>query len=103
MRLLHDLRRIVCPLHQLRPLSVAEAAKALRCRRKEVEALIREGNLPFIKRRGRRYILPADIHKRLKEESQCETSSDGHVMRHASKYPQSEIGDIDPYLCEFFD
>ena len=103
MDVLHDLRRSVCQIEQVRPLSIAEAAKALRCRRKEVEHLINDGILPFIKRHGRRYILPSDIHRRLKEEAEFENSDHKHRKNHISKQIHPEIQDIDPSLREFFD
>lgn len=100
---LHDLRRSVCPLEQIRPLSIAEAAKALRCRRQEVEYLIHKGSLPFIKRHGRRYILPDDIHRRLKDETECENPQDRQTRHHLSKNISPKINDIDPHLREFFE
>ena len=100
---LHDLRRSVCPIEQIRPLSIAEAARALRCRRKEVEHLIEGGILPFIKRHGRRYILPVDIHRRLKEEAEFEESEAKHRKKYTSKKIRPEIQNIDPSLREFFD
>ena len=104
MDVLQDLRRSICPIEQIRPLSIAEAAKALRCRRKEVEQLINDGILPFIKRHGRRYILPVDIHRRLKEEAGFENSDHNkHRKNRISKRIHSKIQDIDPILREFFD
>jgi len=103
MDVLQDLRRSVCPIEQIRPLSIAEAAKALRCRRKEVEHLIDDGILPFIKRHGRRYILPVDIHRRLKEEAEFENPDHKRRKNHISKRIRPEIQDIDPSLREFFD
>ena len=103
MNVLQDLRRSVCPIEQVRPLSIAEAAKALRCRRKEVERLINDGILPFIKRHGRRYILPVDIHRRLKEEAEFENPDHKRRKNHLSKRIRPEIQDIDPSLREFFD
>ena len=100
---LHDLRRSVCPIEQIRPLSIAEAARALRCRRKEVEHLIEGGILPFIKRHGRRYILPVDIHRRLKEEVEFENPDHERRKNHISERKHPEIQDIDPSLREFFD
>lgn len=100
---LHDLRRSVCPIEQIRPLSIAETAKALRCRRKEVEFLIDGGLLPFIKRHGRRYILPVDIHRRLREETEYEKSDLQYRKRHSTKPSRPEMQDIDPSLQEFFD
>ena len=103
MDALQDLRRSVCPTEQIRPLNIAEAAKALRCRRKEVEHLIDTGILPFIKRHGRRYILPADIHRRLREETECENLDHRHRNNHTRRRLHSETQDIDPSLREFFD
>ena len=100
---IHDLRRSVCPIEQIRPLSIADAARALRCRRKEVEHLIEGGILPFIKRHGRRYILPVDIHRRLKEEAEFEESEAKHRKKYTSKKIRPEIQNIDPSLREFFD
>ena len=100
---LQDLRRYVCPIEQIRPLSIAEAAKALRCRRKEVEHLIDRGILPFIKRHERRYILPADIHRRLREETELERADLNHRKEHTSKQLRPQTQDIDPSLREFFD
>ena len=65
---LRDLRNAVDPTSPIRPLSIAEAAKALRCRRSEVESLIENGVMPCINRNGRRYILPSDISARLRKE-----------------------------------
>jgi len=100
---LHDLRRSVCPIEQIRPLSIAEAARALRCRRKEVEHLIDEGVLPFVKRHGRRYILPADLHRRLKEEAGFEKAEHKSRKKHISKQIRPDLQGIDPSLREFFD
>ena len=100
---LQDLRRSACPIEQIRPLSIAEAGKALRCRRKEVEHLINDGIIPFIKRHGRRYILPVDIHRRLKEEVEFENPDHKRRKNHISERKHPEIQDIDPSLREFFD
>lgn len=97
-----DVRRFINPVEQLRPLTVAEAAKALRCRRTEVERLIDDGKLPVIKRHGRRYLLPADVHRRLREESENDVPNNGRkTHRRCSSRPDSDT--VDPRLPEFFD
>ena len=87
MDVLQDLRRSICPIEQIRPLSIAEAAKALRCRRKEVEYLIDDGILLFIKQHGCRYILPVDIHRRLKQEGDLRiTTTSVEIITSQSEY-----------------
>ena len=99
IEVLRGLRNIVDPAGPLRPLSIAEAAKALRCRRSEVESLIENGTMPCINRNGRRYILPSDISARLRKESvRKPTNRRRTIMRSLI-----DTEDIDPALREFFD
>jgi len=100
---LQGLRRAMNPIHQLRPLSIAEAAKALRCRREEVDSLIQRGILPVIRRHGRRYILPADINRRLREEAEFEEKRKKSSTRRLSIFETNEGINIDPALKEFFE
>ena len=103
MKVLQDLRRSGCPIEQIRPLSISEAAKALRCRRKEVERLIRDGVLPYVERHSRRYVLPADIHRRLREETERQMYDHNHRNNRPSRSVRPKMEDIDPSLKEFFD
>jgi hypothetical protein len=96
---LRDLRNAVDPVGPIRPLSIAEAAKALRCRRGDVECLIENGTIPCIDRNGRRYILPSDIGALLRKESVRKSPT---RRRRATKN-QVDTGDIYPALREFFD
>ncbi len=96
---LRDLRNVVDPTGPIRPLSIAEAARAMRCRRSEVERFIENGAMPCINRNGRRYILPSDISAWLRKES-VRNPSDG--SRRVTKTP-IDTEDIDPALREFFD
>lgn len=95
---IRDLRGAIDPIEPMRPLSIDEAARVLRCRRAEVEKLIADGSMPHIKRNGRRYILPSDISQRLRNES----------TRQAPRKPRRtarvrlDLEDIDPALREFF-
>lgn len=100
--ILQGLRGAMNPIHQIRPLSIAEAAKALRCRRKEVDLLIQRGILPVIKRHGRRYILPADINRRLREEVEFEQSKK-RPRTHRLLISETDDKSIDPALKEFFE
>lgn len=100
---LDGLRRAMNPIHQIRPLSIAEAAKALRCRRQEVELLIQRGILPFIKRHGRRYILPADLNRRLREEVEFGKKEKRSKPHHLSASKTIDKEGIDPALIEFFE
>lgn len=96
---IRDLRSTVDPVEPMRPLSIAEAAKTLRCRRSEVEKLIANGAMPYIKRNGRRYILPSDIAQWLRNESERQLPPKGRRRpRHRLK-PE----DVDPALREFFE
>ena len=97
------LRQAVGPIGHLRPLSLDEAAKALRCRRSDVEALIYNGVLPVIKRNGRRYLLPGDIQKRLREEIEYERANRDKKHGHKPKHSLVNPKDIDPALKEFFE
>lgn len=96
---LRELRHAVDPSGPMRPLSIAEAAKAMRCRRSEVENLLETGALPFIDRKGRRYLLPSDISQWLRRE----TVRNLPKTRRNTKGFQTEDEDIDPALREFFD
>ena len=100
LEVLQDLRKFVSTAGQIRPLSIAEAAKALRCRREEIENLINRGILPVIKRNGSRYVLPADILQRLRNETEIEVKRTKTQKR---KHTHPPKGDIDPCLQEFFD
>ncbi len=96
---IQDLRSARNPAEAMRPLSIDEAAKTLRCRRSEVEKLIANGAMPYIKRNGRRYILPSDIAQWLKNESERQLPPKGRRRpRHRLK-PE----DVDPALREFFE
>ena len=100
---LHGLRRMMNPIHQIRPLNIAEAAKALRCRREEVELLIERGILPVIKRHGCRYLLPADLNRRLREEAEFEEKRKKSSTRRLSISETNDGINIDPALKEFFE
>ncbi len=99
IEVLRDLRSVVDPTGPIRPLSIAEAAKALRCRRSEVESLIENGAMPCINRNGRRYILPSDISARLRKESVRKPTN----RRQTITRTRIDDEDIDPALREFFD
>ena len=96
IEVLRDLRSVVDPTGPIRPLSIAEAAKALRCRRSEVKSLIENGAMPCINRNGHRYILPSDISAWLRKESVRKSSN---RRRRATKN-QIDTEDIDPSLEE---
>jgi excisionase family DNA binding protein len=100
---LYSLRQSVGPVGHIRPLSIDEAAKALRCRRSEIETLISKGILPVIKRNGRRYLLPGDLQKRLREELEFENTIIGQNQMRKQKRPFAKPKDIDPALKKFFD
>jgi excisionase family DNA binding protein len=96
---IQDLRSVRNPAEAMRPLSIAEAAKTLRCRRSEVEKLIANGAMPYIKRNSRRYILPSEIAQWLRNESERQLLPKGRRRpRHRLK-PE----DVDPALREFFE
>jgi len=96
---IRDLRSAVDPVEPMRPLSIAEAAKTLRCRRSEVESLLQKGAMPYIKRNGRRYILPSDIAQWLRNESERQLPPKGRRRpRHRLR-----AEDVDPALREFFE
>jgi hypothetical protein len=99
VEVLRDLRNAVDPVEPIRPLNIDEAARALRCRRSEVEGLIDSGAMPHISRSGRRYILPSDIGQWLRNESERKSP------RRNRKVTASRIDmeDVDPALREFFD
>ena len=99
IEVLRDLRNVVDPTAPIRPLSIAEAAKALRCRRSEVERLIEDGAMPCIDRNGRRYILPSDICARLRKESVSKPTNGRRTITRS----RIDTEDIDPALREFFD
>ena len=99
VEVLRDLRHAVDPAGPMRPLSIAEAAKAMRCRRSEVESLLENGAMPFINRNGRRYILPSDISHWLRKESVRESPK----RRRTIARSRIDTEDIDPALREFFD
>ena len=99
IEVLRDLRNVVDPASTIRPLSIAEAAKALRCRRSEVESLIENGAMPCINRNGRRYILPSDISHWLRKESVRKSPK----RRRTTTRSRIDTEDIDPALREFFD
>ena len=99
VEVLRDLRNAVDPAGPMRPLSIAEAAKAMRCRRSEVESLLENGAMPFINRNGRRYILPSDISQWLRKESVRESPK----RRRTITRSRIDTEDIDPALREFFD
>jgi len=99
VEVLRDLRTAVDPVGPMRPLSIAEAAKVMRCRRSEVESLLENGAMPFIKRNGRRYILPSDISNWLRKESVRESPK----RRRTVTRLRVDTEDIDPVLREFFD
>lgn len=94
---IRDLRRAVDPVESMRPLSISETAKALRCRRDQVEKLILGGSLPCIERNGRRYALPSDVHDYLRNESRYRAP---RTRRAPVKRLKKE--DVDPALREFF-
>lgn len=99
VEVLRDLRTAVDPVGPMRPLSIAEAAKAMRCRRSEVEGLLENGAMSYIKRNGRRYILPSDISNWLRKESVRESPKRGRMVARTRR----DAEDIDPALREFFD
>ena len=99
VEVLRDLRTAVDPAGPMRPLSIAEAAKTMRCRRSEVESLIEKGAMPFINRNGRRYILPSDVSHWLRKESVRESPKRRRTVTRAP----IDAEDIDPALREFFD
>lgn len=99
VEVLRDLRSVVDPAGPIRPFTIAEAAKAMRCRRSEVESLIENGGMPCINRNGRRYILPSDISQWLRRESVRKCSKRTRTARMS----QIDNEDIDPGLREFFD
>lgn len=99
VEVLRDLRNAVGPVGPMRPLSIAEPAKAMRCRRSEVESLIANGAMPFISRNGRRYILPSDISHWLRKESARKSPK----RKRTTTRSQIDSEDIDPALREFFD
>lgn len=94
---IQDLRRAVDPVESMRPLSISEAAKALRCRRNQVEELIYGGSLPCIERNGRRYVLPSDVRNYLRTESRCWAPRPRRVS-----VKRIKMEDVDPALREFF-
>lgn len=94
---IQELRHAVDPVESMRPLSISEAAKALRCRRDQVDTLIHGGSLPCIKRNGRRYVLQSDIRDYLRNESRCLAPR----PRRAS-VKRLKMEDVDPALREFF-
>lgn len=95
---IRDLRNAVDPIVSMRPLSIDEAAKTLRCRRACVEELINTGSIPYIKRNGRRYVLPSDLRKWLRKESMRAAPH----PRRASSRRRVKLEDVDPALREFF-
>lgn len=97
--MLQHFRGAVYPIEHMRPLSIAEAAKTLRCRRNEVEALIKTGTLSCIKRNGRRYILPSDLAQWLESESRRQCTQNRRRRPRRLLKPE----EIDPALREFFD
>lgn len=96
---LRDLRNAVDPIEPMRPLSIAEAAKVLRCRRSEVEKLIEDGAMPYIRRNDRRYVLPSVVGQWLRNESARKPSK----RRINSTKLHIDVEDIDPALRKFFD
>ena len=99
VEILRDLRSVIDPAGAVRPLNIAEAARAMRCRRSEVQSLIDRGAIPCIRRNGRRYVLPSDVGQWLRNEA--ETAVPKIKRRTANS---REIDDeIDPALREFFD
>ena len=103
VEVLRDLRHAVDPVESIRPLSIAEAARALRCRRSEVEKLIENGAMPYIKRNGRRYVLPGDVSRWLRNESEREATVRSKKDRRKARKAYINIEDIDPALREFFE
>ncbi len=99
VEILRDLRSVIDPAGAVRPLNIAEAARAMRCRRSDVQSLIDRGAIPCIRRNGRRYILPSDISQWLRKESVRKSSKRTRTARMS----QIDNEDIDPGLREFFD
>lgn len=95
---IRDLRNAVDPIALMRPLSISEAAKTLRCRWAQVEQLMNTGSIPYIKRNGRRYVLPSDVRDWLRKESRCVAPR----PRRASSARRVKLEDVDPALREFF-
>ena len=96
---IRDLRNAVDPIELMRPLSISEAAKALRCRRDQVTKLMDSGSMPCIERTGRRYVLPSDVGKWLRHESEC-LAPRPHRRVSAARM---KMEDVDPALREFFE
>lgn len=94
---IQDLRDAIDPVEAIRPLSISETAKVLRCRRDQVDTLIHGGSLPCIERNGRRYVLPSDVRDYLRNESRCRAP---RTRRAPVKRLRME--DVDPALREFF-
>ncbi len=94
---IQDLRHAVDPVVSIRPLSISETAKALRCRRDQVEKLIYGGSLPCIERNGRRYVLPSDVRDYLRNESRCWAP-----RTRRAPVKRVKLEDVDPALREFF-
>ena len=69
VEILRDLRSVIDPAGAVRPLNIAEAARAMRCRRSDVQRLIDRGAIPCIRRNGRRYVLPSDVGQWLRNEA----------------------------------
>ncbi len=99
VEVLHGLRATLDPVEQLRPLSLDEAAKSMRCRRNHVERLIAKGELPCIRRDGRRYVLPSDVQQVLRAEAKRRPQP----KRPGIKRPPANLEDVDPAMREFFE
>ncbi len=73
------------PIEQTRPWSIDETARAMRCRRSDVERYLDTGQLEFIRQHGARYVLQEDVRRlqreRAKRKQPCQRRSENAVNR----------------------
>ena len=96
-RQIQALKKRSDPIEQARPWSIEETARAMRCRRSDVERYLDTGELEFILQNGARYILQEDVRRLQRKRAKRKQPRRNGTP--ASARPD----EIDPRLAKYFD